>query len=617
MAIRKTLASVLSKIWRGADALRKVLHLLILLFIFSIVVSALSSTAPVVPGSAALVINPGGLLVEQLEGDPFERAVAELIGDAEPQTLVQDVVDAFNFARDDARIKAVVLDLSGMQGGGLSKLKRIGDAIDTFRESGKPVIATADYFGQGSYYLASRADEVYMHPEGILALSGFGAYLNYFRDAIDALRIDWNVFRVGKYKSAVEPYLRNDMSPDDREALTAIVDQLWTQYKNDIETARGIESGTVENVLANLVAETEAVDGDLAALALEFGFVDDLFTREQFRDRIVEITGPNGDDSAYPATSLDDYVQQMRVVSGDSAGEQNVAIIVAAGAILNGSHPPGTIGGDSTANLLREARNDDSVRAVVLRVDSPGGSSFASEVIRNEIEELRASGKPVVASMSSVAASGGYWISMAADRIYASPYTITGSIGIYGMFPTFQRSLDAIGITTDGIGTTAWAGQLRPDRAMSDEMKTMFQLSINEGYDDFISRVSMHRDMPEEEVHGIAQGRIWSGSDALEIGLVDTLGNLDEAVAGAAELADLEAGSYGIKRFEKQLSPGEQLMIDMMSRSGGIGASIASLFRPRPSLERVADLIDGALAPLTRFNDPKGIYAHCFCEFQQ
>ena len=614
--MRKAIGKIFSLLWGAADGLRKVLHLPVLLFIFSIIINALSSSTPSVPGSAALVIRPVGRLVDQLAGDPFDRALAELMGDAEPQTLVQDIIDGLEFAADDDRITSVVLDLSAMPGGGLSKLKRIGDAIDRFQGSGKPVIAKADYFGQGSYYLASRADEIYMHPDGILLLYGFSAYLNYYKDALDKLRIDWNVFRVGTYKSAIEPYSRNDMSDPDRESLTDVLDQLWTQYKDDIETARQLEPGTIDAALEDLVATVESTDGDLGQIAMDLGFVDGLWTREQIQARLVEVAGENGDETDYPVAPLGDYLQQMRLLKGDRAAEDNVGIVVASGEILNGSQPPGTIGGDSTAQLLRKARKDDSVKAVVLRVDSPGGSSFASEVIRNEVDELRNAGKPVVVSMSSSAASGGYWISMSADRIFATPYTITGSIGIFGMFPTFQRSLDAIGIHTDGVGTTPWAGQLRPDREMSEEARTIFQLSINEGYDDFISGVAENREMNKEVVDSIAQGRIWTGSDALANGLVDEFGEIEDAVAAAAELAELDEGAYGEKTFERELDPGEQLLLDLMSGARDWGMDFSSVGSTRPSLDYVANVVEDALSPLTRFNDPRGLYSHCFCVFE-
>ncbi len=615
MAIKNSLYRLFSALWRGADGLRKILHLLVLLFIFSIIISALSSSTPVVPSSAALVIKPSGNIVEELAGNPFDRALAELLGDAPPQTLVKDIVDGLAYAREDGRISTVVLDLSGMPGGGLSKLKRISDAIVDFRKSGKEVIATADYFGQGSYYLASHADQVYMHPDGALVLSGFGAYQNFYKSALDKLKIDWNIFRVGTYKSAVEPYMRDDMSPENRAELSDVLDQLWTQYKADIEGARELEEGTIDSLLGNLLENVQAANGDLAQLALQAGFVDKLVTRAELQQIIVDIAGTKDDSDEYPSTSLKDYLQQMRLLQGDATKEENVAIVVAVGEIRNGTQPPGTIGGDSTASLLRTARKDDSVKAVVFRVDSPGGSAFASEVILNEIEAIKASGKPVVVSMSSVAASGGYWVSMAADSIYATPYTITGSIGIFGMFPTFQRSLDTLGISTDGVGTTAWAGQLRPDREMSDEMRTLFQLYINKGYDDFISGVAANRSMEKEAVDDIAQGRIWTGNDAYENGLIDGIGDLDDAVSAAAELASLAAEEYGRKYFEQELSPGERLALDLMAGAKSLGLDVGVFARSPSSLERVAGMLEQTLSPLVRFNDPQGIYSHCFCDF--
>jgi protease-4 len=616
MSIRSSLSRLFRFLWSGVDGLRKILHLMVLLFIFSIIVSSLASSSVVIPQSGALVIQPAGNIVEQLAGDPFDRALQELMGDGPPQTLMKDIVDGLEFAKDDERISAVVLDLSAMPGGGLSKLKRISSAIEDFKQSGKPVIATADYYGQGSYYLAAHADTVYMHPDGALVLSGFGSYRNFYKTAIDKLKIDWNIFRVGTYKSAVEPFMRDDMSVESEAALLAVLDQLWVQYMSDVEAARSLDSGVIQDVLENLIAHVEATNGDLAQLALEQGFVDGLVTRAELQQLIIDMAGKTEDDDSYTGTALGDYLPQMRMLQGDTVEEKNVAVIVAAGEILNGSQAPGLIGGDSTANLLKQARNDDAVSAVVFRVDSPGGSAFASELILNEVQALQEAGKPVVVSMSSLAASGGYWVSMAADSIFATPYTITGSIGIFGMFPTIERSLDTIGVSTDGIGTTPWAGELRPDREMSADTRTLFQMFINEGYDDFISGVAMHRGMEKEVVDSIAQGRIWTGSDALKNGLIDGIGDIDEAIVEAAQLADLESDSYGIKYFAQELGPGEQLALDLMSGAGKLGLDVGVFSRKRSSLERLADVVEAKLSPLVRFNDPKGIYAHCMCDFQ-
>ena len=614
---RSSFAKIFSVLWSGIDGVRKVLHLIILLFVFSIVISALSSQAPVLPSQAALVIRPVGNLVDQLAGDPYDRAIQELLGKENPQTLVQDVIDGLEYAKDDARIKSIVLDLSAMPGGGLSKLQRIANAIDDFKSSGKPVIAAADYYGQGAYYLAAHADEVYMHPDGLFLLRGFGIYINYYKGILDKLKVDWNVFKVGTHKSAPEPFTRDSMSDENRESMGNLLNQLWDLYKEDVMAARELEDTTIDDLMNNLVEYTETMNGDLAQLALDFGFVDGLLTRSELRDRIIEASGTTADkQGSYPAADLDDYLDQMRVIKRDTVTEVNIAVVVAAGDILNGSQPPGTIGGDSTAGLLRRAMRDDSVKAVVLRVDSGGGSAFASEVIRNEIEDLKAAGKPVVVSMSSVAASGGYWISMAADRIFASEYTITGSIGIFGMFPTYQRSLEAIGITTDGVGTTFWAGEMRPDREMTDESRTMFQLLVNKGYDDFISKVAMHRGIEVEQVDSIAQGQVWTGNEAFERGLIDEIGDMDAAVASAAELAELEVGGYGMKYFDKELTPGEQLTLEFMGGVKWLGLSPAILGSKRSSVERVANLLEDTISPLLRLNDPKGVYAHCFCVFE-
>ena len=617
MSKRAFVVRVLSALWAGMNGVRKVLHLLVLLLIFSIVLSAISSTSPRLPGEGALLIQPVGALVEQLEGDPYDRAIAELLGDENPQTVVQDIVDGLEYGRNDSRIKAVVLDLRGLRGGGLSKLQRIGAALDDFRTSGKPVIANADFYTQQSYYLASHASEIYMHPDGLLILSGFAAYRTYFKDAIDKLKIDWNIFRVGTHKSFVEPYMRMDMSEEDRSATGRLLDQLWNNYKLEVAAARGLEVSVVDDFITNFLVNARNEGGDIAAVALRAGLVDGLMTRTALNAKIAEYAGsdPRHPDT-YSVIELGAFLAQTRLLTGDKSGEENVAIVVASGEILSGDQPPGLIGGDSTVKLLRRAKNDKSVKAVVLRVDSPGGSAFASEIILNEIEALQETGKPVVASMGSVAASGGYWISMAADKIYANSATITGSIGIFGMFPTFQRSLAALGISTDGVGTTAWAGQLRPDRAMSDDAKALFQTIIEKGYDDFISKVSAHREIDKAEVDRIGQGQVWTGMDALDIGLIDEIGNLGDAIAAAAELADLDDGNYGQKIFEQELSPGEQLAVDFLGTAKWFGIDPSPFVgKPSVSMQRIAEIVS-ALSPLTRFNDPKGVYSHCFCDFE-
>lgn len=616
MSSSNFLVRFLKALWRGVNGLRKVLHLVLLLFIFMLFFGVLSGETPhLVPQRAALVVQPVGNLVEQVAGDPYDRAIAELVGDAPPQMLVADVVEALKQAQDDKRIEVVHLELSALAGAGLSKLQRVARAMQAFRESGKRIIATADFFTQQGYYLAAHADEIYMHPEGIVYLQGYGSYRNYFADAIEMLRLDWNVFRVGSHKSFVEPYTRMDMSPEDRESRRRLIDQFWAMYEADVVAARGLPEGAIDHYAQNLVDYMASAHGDAGQAAMERGLVDELLGRAEIRELLQDQVGVDADDeSMYSAVSMGDYLSQARLLRGDRVKEQNVGVIIAAGDILDGSHPPGTIGGDSTAALLRRALTDESVKGVVLRVDSPGGSVFASEIIAQEIEALQAAGKPVVASMSSVAASGGYWISVVADRVIANPSTVTGSIGIFAMIPTFQRTLRAVGIATDGVGTTPWAGELRPDREMSEHAKQLVQMMIEDGYDDFISGVAERRQLEKSYVDSIGQGQVWTGNDAFENGLVDQLGDYDDAIRAAAELAGIADANYGRKLIEKQLTPTEQMILDLLSVFRFAGVDPAAFVDRPTALEAFAGKLQDLLAQVARFNDPKGIYSHCFCE---
>ena len=613
---RNPFVRVLAAIWGGVDGIRKVLHLLLLLFIFAVFIGAISGSAPMLPDRAALLIQPAGAIVEELQGDPYDRALEELLGEERPQTLLQDIVDALEYAKDDDRIEAVHLELSAMRGGGLSKLRRIADAIEDFKTSGKPVVASADFLTQQGYFLAAHADEVYVHPEGGLLLQGYGRFRTYFKDAIDMLKLDWNIFRVGTHKSFVEPFERMSMSDADREATQHLIDQLWSTYREDVALARGLEVADVDDFANNFVQYVADAEGDLAAAALDHGLVDGLLTRTALRDLMIDYVGEDENSEAdYSAIDMGDYMSQMHMLQGDKSADENVAIIVASGAISSGSKSPGSIGADSTGALLRRARNDESVKAVVLRVDSPGGSAFASEVIAHEIAALQESGKPVVASMSSVAASGGYWIAVGADRVFASPSTITGSIGIFGMFPTYQRTVAQFGITTDGIGSTPLSGELRPDREMAPHTKQLFQLVVEDGYEDFISRVALYRGLEKDAVDAVAQGRVWTGSDALQHGLIDELGGLEDAIAYAAELAALAEGEFGRKTITIELSPTEQMIVDMLGTAKRVGLDLSGLRSQQSSLEKIAGHIEGIVSPLFQFDDPKGVYAHCFCDF--
>ncbi|MEM8934143.1 MAG: signal peptide peptidase SppA, partial [Acidobacteriota bacterium] len=617
--------AVAASVFRGIDLSRRIVFDAIFLFIlFAFLAAAAGGPAVIVPQDAALVVAPQGLLVEELSGDPVERALAEALDQPVLEVLVQDVVDAIVAAKDDDRIQALYLDVGGLFGGGLDKLHRIRAAILDFKAAGKSVIAVGDGFEKTGYLLASAADEIHLNPMGIVLLDGYGRFRMYHHEGIERLGIDWNVFKVGDFKSAVEPFLRDDMSDEAEEANLAYLDDLWDSYLETVSEARGRSVDELRSGIVDLTQQLTAVDGDTARLALDSGLVDQLSDRIAIRSRMAELVA--ADDDGFRQIDMDDYLEAI----GDArytypqAGE-GVAVVVASGTILDGDHPPGTIGGDSTARLIRRAREDANTKAIVLRVDSGGGSAFASEVIRNELATAQADGLPVVVSMGTLAASGGYWISTSSDEIWASPDTLTGSIGIFGMFPTYQRPLaEHLGTRVDGVGTTWLAGALRPDRALDPRAGDLIQKVIDKGYEDFLVRVADAREMTTEAVDDVAQGRIWSGEDAHERGLVDQLGDLDQAIASAARLAELGDG-YAVRTVAPELDPFDQLLVDLTAGAtahlgptvGQVLGRLAGFDPPRTELERrLFDIVEAHREMLGQFNDPFGVYAHCLCEVE-
>ncbi|MEL6950284.1 MAG: signal peptide peptidase SppA [Pseudomonadota bacterium] len=604
---------ILSFLWTGVNGLRKLLHLVLLLMIFSVVISVMGSDVPTVPKKTALVVAPSGALTEQLAGTPFDRAIGEVTGDTVPQILVRDLVEAIDLAAEDDAVKIMYLRTDGV-GGDMTKLRKVAAAIRRFRDSGKQVIAFGAYYSQGGYYLAAQADEVLLEPNGAVIIEGYGAYRNYYAEAIEKLSISWNVFKVGTHKSFVEPYTRNDMSEEDKGQRLALMDALWTNYKNEVEAARGLDAGTIQRLADDVDIELEKVNGNLADFALENGLVDGLATATDVRKRFIEVVGEDEDDeTTFAQFGFSRYLEAKRAVNPKVEKDEVVAVVVASGSIVDGSAPPGQIGGDSTARLLRKARSDENVKAVVLRVDSGGGSAFASDVILQEIKNIQAAGKPVIASMGYVAASGGYWISMAADQIVAQENTITGSIGILGMIPTFERSLARLGIYTDGVGTTDVAGALRPDRALTPEVRSVLQQNIESGYRDFVSGVADNRGMDYDAVDAVAQGQVWIGPTALEHGLVDTIGDLEDAIEIAAESASLDADAYSVRFIEPTLSSEEQFLLNLLGGTAKMGVDITPLFPRRDGLAMIADMVDAGLLEIASYNDPMHRYAKCFC----
>jgi protease-4 len=610
---------IVTAVWHGLDRLRRLLHLILLLGLFLLLIAGAVGERVLIPQTAALVIAPRGVLVDQLSGDALDRALARAQGAPLGETLVRDVVDALRAARDDDRIKAVVLDLDEMTGAGLSKLQDVAAELRRFKESGKPVIAVGDGFTRDQYYLAAQADDVYMHPMGIVLVDGYSRFLPYYKSLLEKIYVDYNVWTVGEYKSFVEPITRDDMSPQDEEASRLYLDELWGAYQADVTSARGMPAPALQQYADDIVALLGEAKGDTARLAKNYGLVDDLLTRDKMRERIREKMGEtkssSGQTDAYTQVSLDDYVTWLRTDGAPESRPNKVAVIVASGEILDGRQPPGSIGGDSTSELIRRARADDSVKALVLRVDSGGGSAFASDLILRELERFQETKRPVVVSMGSVAASGGYWISMAADEIWASPTTLTGSIGVGATIPTIPRTLDSFGVHVDGIGTTELAGALEITRPIGESMKGLIGLSVRHTYDEFVGKVAEHRERSVDEIESAAKGRVWTGSDAVTRGLVDKLGGLPEAIESAAELAGLEKDTYMLDYVEQQLGFVETLMLSMTAKVlAGVGRLVDLPRWPATVTQALSTL--EPMAFIDRLNDPRGIYAYCFCDTQ-
>src|SRR5580692_10755969 len=571
MGAGSAVAGFFGLVWRILDGIRRALHLILLLVIFGFILAALHTSIPTVPRTAALVIAPEGELVEQLASDPVRRAVGQASGGPAPETLLRDVTDAIAAGKSDSRIKLIVLDLGSLESSGLSKLQEIGAALRDFRASGKRVVVAADALDQTQYYLASQAGEVYLDPMGMVYLDGFSYYRMFLKDAIDKLGVDVNVFRAGTFKSYTDQFSRSDMAPSEREESGVWLNSLWSSYTQDVTRARALKPSALDDYVNEAPAALAAVNGDAAKLAMQRGLVTALKSRRQLADELKGLVGEDPDSHSFYSIGITPYltaVRAKRVLKGKS--DAKVGIVVAAGEILDGHQPPGKIGGDSTADLLRQARYDNAVKAVVLRVDSPGGSMFASELILREVQALRKAGKPVVVSMSTYAASGGYYISAAANQIFASPTTLTGSIGVFSVVPTFQHTLEKLGVKVDGIGTTPLAGDMREDRTLSAASRQILQTSVDHAYGEFLRRVGDGRKKTVEDVDKIAQGRVWAGIDAQRIGLVDHLGGLKDATDAAAKLAQLGA-DYDVDYIETELSLRQQLLMQLRSEMVRIG----------------------------------------------
>jgi protease-4 len=606
--------AILWGLWRGLDVLRKFLHLIVLLVVFGFVFGALRVSLPTVASKAALLVAPEGALVEQLSGDPLGRAFEEARGQGRPETLLWDVVDSIRAAAKDKRILVLAIDLEKFDGAGQPTLEEFAKAIREFRATGKKVVAFGTEFTQDRYYIAAQADEIYLDPLGFVLLDGYGRYRMFFKEALDKIGVDINVFRVGAFKSAVEAYTRTDMSPEDKEESLAYLNALWSNYQSSMTRARKLPADAIATYVNTLSKTVTAAGGNAAQVALQAGLVTGIKSHQDVERRLIDLVGQDDSDGSFQNVHEQDYVRiahAEKKLHGD--GKKHIGVIVAAGEILDGDQPPGTIGGDTTARLIRQARLDKDVAAVVLRVDSPGGSVLASEHIYREIQALRAAGKPVVVSMGDLAASGGYYISAPADEIWASPATITGSIGIFAIIPTIDKTLGKIGVNVDGVGTNALASQMRIDRPMGAEARALLQAEIERGYDVFLERVSSGRKKTREQIDAIAQGRVWAGVDAKRLGLVDELGSFDDATKAAARRAKLT--DYEIEFMEPELSWAQSLVLQMKTRAvkALISTSVGKSLNPLGQVAQRLDPLARQVELLSKFSEPNHVYAYCFC----
>ena len=560
-----------------------------------------------IPQGGALLLNPMGALVEQKAAvDPQDLLLG---GDVPKQTLVKDIVDALKLAKNDDRIEYLVLDLDNMGRSYILKLQLVADALKDFKTSGKKVIAIGTQYSQSALFLAAHADEVLMDPEGAALLEGYGMYRTYYKTVLENFDISVNIFKVGKYKSAMEPFLRDDMSDEDKKARLGILDKWWSAYTNEFEAARKLSPGSINQHLNNISAGLENAGGNLAQLSLDFKMVDRLVTNYELRQYLKSLTGEDEETGEYRAIGFNEYLSLER--KPEEITGNKIAVIRAVGGIVDGQAKSGSIGSTSLSKLIRKAGEDEDVVAIVLRVDSGGGSKSASEIIRQELAGLQADGMPVVVSMGSLAASGGYWISATADQIWASPTTLTGSIGIFGFIPTIEKTLARYGVYTDGVGTTPLSDGASVARGLTPLYSELIQAVIDSGYQQFLETVAKGRNMTTEEVHEIAQGRIWSGEKALELGLVDQLGGLEEAIGAAGELAKVD--DYTVWNVEAEVSTQEKLVKSLMSEV----AATQTGHRSNP-LTAVYQKLERDFAFLNQLNDPRGAYVICAsCPMEQ
>jgi protease-4 len=612
-SIFKPLGWALARLWWLLDGTRRVLlNLLLLAIIVGIVWSLLTRGAKPLQDKTVLTLSLDGALVEQFSGSARGQALAKLRGsDAPRQTRLRDVLQALDAAAQDPHISAVLLDMDDFAGAGLAGLHEVAAALERFKASGKPVLAYGDGYSQRGYFLAAQADEIYMHPMGMVQVTGFGGYRTYYKDAMDKLGVSANVIKAGAFKSFGEPYTGNAPSKEALEADRYLYDALWSGYTAQVEKARKLPAGALMQGINELPDRLAAAGGSAAKMAVQARLIDGLKTRDEMRQLLIARGAATEDGKTFRQVGLLDYLDRHApaTVYGD-----HVAVVVAEGEIVDGDAGPGRVGGDSTARLIRQAREDDHVKALVLRINSPGGSAFASEIVRRELELTRKAGKPVIVSMGDVAASGGYWISMSSDQVIADPATITGSIGVFAMLPTADKLLDKLSVHTGGYATTWLAGGFDPRRPLDPRLAATIQAGVDNTYQQFTTLAAAARKSSQPQIDAVAQGRVWTGAQALDRKLVDKLGSLGDALAEAGSRAKLKADTQPVY-LEKQPGRFEQFIdsLDAVLAPGLSEAIRNQLGFVPPAVLTDAGRELASLRDLTEGRKPYAALVHCLC----
>ncbi|EOC3058913.1 signal peptide peptidase SppA [Cronobacter dublinensis] len=594
--------------WRLLNFIRElVMNLLFLVLVLvGVGVWMQFNSGPSEPGRGALLLDISGVVVDKPSVNNKLGALGRQLFGASSDRLQEnslfDIVNAIRQAKDDRNITGIVLDLKDFAGADQPSMQYIGKALREFRDAGKPVYAIGESYSQGQYYLASFANKIWLSPQGTVDLHGFATNGLYYKSLLDKLKVTTHVFRVGTYKSAVEPFIRDDMSPEARDADSRWIGELWQNYLGTLAANRQVPASQIFPGAQAMIAGLEAAGGDTAKYALDNKLVDELASSATIDKALVKQFGWSDKDKDFRAVSIYDYPVNKPSEQGES-----IAVVFANGAIMDGEETPGNVGGDTTAAQIRDARLDPKVKAIVLRVNSPGGSVTASETIRQELAAAKEAGKPVVVSMGGMAASGGYWISTPASYIVANPSTLTGSIGIFGVINTVENSLDAIGVHTDGVATSPLA-DVAVTKALPPEVQKLMQITIENGYQRFIGLVAQSRNKTPQQIDQIAQGHVWTGEDAKQNGLVDSLGDFDDALKKAAELAKL-------KTWHLDFYQDEPSFMDMVFAN--LTGSVHAMLPQALQAWLPAPFADAALAAkkegdkLAAFNDPQNRYAFC------